>query len=198
MLIEEPPPGEERDGQYAADRDTYGYVWNYQRAWAWRPGLLADFVAVRSQLMEGSSLGDRDWAVMVTSMASELGDSYCSLAWGGKLAKLSDPETAAALLANGDALALNERERALAAWTRRLIADPNGTTEADVARLRAAGLDDRQIFEATAFVAFRLAFSTVNDALGVEPDLQLAESVPAEIRAAVSYGRPPAAEPSTA
>ncbi len=56
--------------------------------------------------------------------------------------------------------------------------------------LREAGLDDGQIFAVTAFVALRLAFSTVNDALGAQPDAQLAESQPAQTRQLVTYGRP--------
>jgi hypothetical protein len=40
-------------------------------------------------------------------------------------------------------------------------------------------------------VAGRLAFSTVNDALGAQPDHELATSVAPEIRDAVDYGRPP-------
>lgn len=39
-------------------------------------------------------------------------------------------------------------------------------------RLRDNGLTDREIFEATTFIAFRLAFSTVDNALGAEPDQQ--------------------------
>jgi hypothetical protein len=77
------------------------------------------------------------------------------------------------------------------------VRDPNATTEDDVARLREVGLGDRVIFEATVFVAFRLAFSTVNDALGAAPDRQLADSVPPPVRAAVDYGRPPSPTPST-
>ena len=42
----------------------------------------------------------------------------------------------------------------------------------------------------TLFIAFRQAFSTVNDALGVQPDRRLSELVPPEVRAAVDYGRP--------
>jgi hypothetical protein len=53
-----------------------------------------------------------------------------------------------------------------------------------------AGLDDGQIFAITSFVAFRLAFSTINDSLGAQPDAQLARSVPQEVREAVTYGRP--------
>jgi len=40
----------------------------------------------------------------------------------------------------------------------------------------------------TVFVALRLAFSTINDALGAQPDPQLFESAPAQVAAAVNYG----------
>ena len=40
-----------------------------------------------------------------------------------------------------------------------------------------------------AFVALRLAFSTINDALGSSPDGQLVESLPPDVAAAVTYGR---------
>ena len=42
----------------------------------------------------------------------------------------------------------------------------------------------------TLFVAARLAFSTVNDALGAAPDRELTERAPAPVRAAVTFGRP--------
>jgi hypothetical protein len=57
--------------------------------------------------------------------------------------------------------------------------------------LRAAGFDDGQVFAHTLFVALRLAFSTVNDALGATPDEELAARVPHELRVAVGYGRRP-------
>jgi len=64
-------------------------------------------------------------------------------------------------------------------------------------QLREVGLGDREIFEATSFIAFRLAFSTVNDALGAAPDKQLVDEAPELVRAAVSYGRPPSPTPSS-
>jgi len=62
--------------------------------------------------------------------------------------------------------------------------------------LRAADFDDREIFEATLLLSLRLAFSTVNDSLGAEPDRQLADGVPGPVRAAVTFGRPVAETPS--
>lgn len=78
----------------------------------------------------------------------------------------------------------------MAAWARKVARDPNATTPADIQALRDAGLDDQQIFAITTFVALRLAFSTVNDALGAQPDAQLAQSLSPEVREAVTWGRP--------
>ena len=76
-----------------------------------------------------------------------------------------------------------------------MAGDPNGTTPADVDELRAAGFDDAQVLGLTVFVALRLAFSTVNDALGARPDPEVAAAAPAEVREIVNYGRAVAAAP---
>lgn len=163
---------------------------NLTRAWAWRPDVFEAFAALRVQLTAKSSLSKREQAVMVCAMAAELGDSYCSLAWGKVLSQEADPASAAALIGTASADRLTVRDQALAVWARKLVADPNGTSPEDVDALRAAGLSEKEIFEATVFIGFRLAFSTVNDALGAEPDRQLVESLPPEVAAAVTFGRP--------
>ena len=178
-FLGEPPASAEVEAAFAGDREDDGYVANLTRLWAWRPDVLSEFGELRTKVVNGWGLTDRDRAVLVTASASERGDAYCSLAWGARLAALTDEDTAVRVLAGEPAPGLSERESALATWARQVVRDPNATTEADVARLRKVGLDDRAIFEATAFVAFRLAFSTVNDALGAAPDRQLAEAVPA-------------------
>jgi uncharacterized peroxidase-related enzyme len=198
MFLQDPPHSEEVESEYAADREEDGYVNNATRLWSWRPGLFDAFFAVRAELMESSALTDRDWAILVTATVSQWKDSYCAFAWGPRLAKLSDAQTAAQVLSGSPAPALSEREAALAEWARKVVRDPNATTSEDVARLREVGLGDREIFEATAFIAFRLALATVNDALGAAPDKQLADAAPEQIRRAVTYGRTPSAEPSRA
>jgi len=165
-----------------------GYVANYLRIWSWRPDLLTSFAAPRAAVIGESSLSPREVAVMVAATASARGDSYCALAWGENLAELSDEATAAGVVTGADT-GLSEREAALATWSRRVVRDPNGTTEADVEQLRQVGFDDREIFEATTWIALRLAFSTINDALGAKPDRELAERVPPLVREAVTFGR---------
>lgn len=195
-FLDEAPASEAKEAAFAEDRDADGYVNNWTRLWCWRPDLLTAFAELRASLMGASSLADRDWAVLVTATASERNDSYCSLAWGARLAKLSDDATAAQIIAGATAPALSEREAALVDWARQVVRDPNAPTEGDIARLREVGLGDQEIFEVTAFVAFRLAFSAINDALGAAPDKQLADAAPAEVRAAVDYGRSPSPTPS--
>ena len=83
----------------------------------------------------------------------------------------------------------------MASWARKVVRDPNATTAADVQELRDTGLSDEQVFAITAFTALRVAFSTINDALGAAPDAQLVGSLPSEVSQAVTYGR--AADSST-
>lgn len=172
-----------------ASKSEDGYVMNFVRLWAWRPDVHAAFSAARKLLASKSHLSAREIAALNATTASSAGDSACSIAWGTKFADLCDASTAAALLRGDDAPGLTRRERALRAWASSVVEDPNATTREDIEGLRAAGLSDQEVFDATVFVAFRLAFCTVNDALGARPDRQLVEAAPAAILASVTYGR---------
>jgi hypothetical protein len=98
---------------------------NLTRLWAWRPAVSEGFAALRSLLTASSSLSQRELAVIVCATASSRGDSYCSLAWGERLAAASDGETAAAVLRAAESSSMTERERALAAWARKPFASPS-------------------------------------------------------------------------
>jgi uncharacterized peroxidase-related enzyme len=187
-FLEEPPVSPEVRALYDEDLTDEGYVWNATRLWAHQPATLDRLFELMSQAFTPSGLRFRQRAILVIAAASALGDSYCSLAWGGKLGKASDAALAAGVL-NGSDDGLTDQEKAMAAWARKVARDPNATTPADIQALRDSGLDDGQIFAITAFVALRLAFSTINDALGSRPDAQLAQSLPPEVRDAVTYGR---------
>jgi uncharacterized peroxidase-related enzyme len=187
-FLTDPPPSPPVRALYEESLGSDGYVPNYVRLWCWRPEILEAFAELRADLLADSTLSPREVAVMVVSTASALGNSYCSLAWGEKLAEASDQETAAGVIQGVDT-GLSEREAALAAWSRAVVADPNATTAAGVDRLRQAGLGEREIFEATTWIGFRLAFSTICDALGAQPDAELVGRVPVPVREAVSFGR---------
>jgi uncharacterized peroxidase-related enzyme len=188
-FLQEPPESPQARALYGEDLADSGYVWNVSRLWAHQPDTLRDLFALMSQAFKPSGLTFRQRGILVAAAASALGDSYCSLAWGEKLGKASDPAVAAGVLTGSDT-GLTDQEKALAAWARKVARDPNATTPADIGALRDSGLGDAQIFAVTAFVALRLAFSTINDSLCAQPDPQLAQSVPSAVREAVTYGRP--------
>ena len=190
-FLEEPPISPQAQALFDEDLAEDGFVWNVSRLWAHQPDTVRQLFELMSQAFRASGLSFRQRGILVTAAASTLGDSYCSLAWGGKLAKASDAALAAGVLTADDA-ALTDQEKAIAGWARKVATDPNATTPADIQALRDCGLDDGQIFAVTTFVALRLAFSTINDSLGAEPDAQLARSLPEEVREAVTYGRPAA------
>jgi len=188
-FLEEPPASPQAQALYDDDLADGGYVWNVTRLWAHQPDTVSALFGLMSQAFKASGLSFRQRGILVTAAASALGDAYCSLAWGGKLAGASEAALAAGVLDGSDA-GLTDQEKAMAAWARKVVKDPNATTPADIQQLRDSGLGDDQIFAITAFVALRLAFSTINDALGAQPDAQLAESLPPEVRKAVTFGRP--------
>lgn len=200
----DPPPAHDREtsGSFLAaapatpaaqrlrqdDLDELGYVMNASRLWGHLPATIEGLFGLLGQCVKAGRLDMRTRGILVAATASTLGDSYCSLAWGGKLARVADPDLAASVLLGEDS-ALAPAERALAAWARTITREPNSTTAADVQTLRDAGFDDGQIMAVTVFVALRVAFSTVNDALGAIPDAELVAGLAPAITDAVTWGR---------
>jgi alkylhydroperoxidase family enzyme len=195
-FLGEPQASAAVDAMYAVDREMNGYVMNLRQVWAHVPEAHEAWLALTASGAEAAGLTTRLKSVAISALAGELGDAYCSYAWGNRLAKTSDPGTAAAVLqgveAGPEGEALDDRERAVAAWARRLVRDASGAGPADIAALRRAGFDDRAIAGLTAFIAGRIAFSIFNGALGAAPDAELHASAPDAVREAITWGRAPA------
>jgi uncharacterized peroxidase-related enzyme len=183
------PPTPEGQALFDGDLSDVGFVMNVSRLWAHMPFAENGLFDLLGQVTKATPLTFRQRGILVTACTSAMGDSYCSLAWGKKLAGEAGVSVAAAVI-GGDDAALDPSERAMAAWARKVARDPNATTTADVQQLRDAGFDDGQILGITVFVALRIAFASVNGALGARPDRELEETVPPEVRALVTFGRP--------
>jgi len=184
-------PSETADARrlFDSDVDEIGYVMNATRLWAYQPVVLEGLFGLMKDASIAADLTVRQRGILVAAMASTLRDSYCSLSWGSKLAGRADAAVAAGVL-RGDDDGLTPAEHAMAEWARTITNDPGRASQADIESLRATGFSDRQIFAITTFVALRIAFSTVNGALGALPDASLRTSVPTEVIGAVPYGRP--------
>ncbi|MFG1921946.1 carboxymuconolactone decarboxylase family protein [Cryptosporangium sp. NPDC048952] len=189
--LPDPPPSAESDALFAEDVADLGYVMNATRLWAYEPAAAHGLFDLMGVVTTGTSLDFRRRAILVSATASAFGDPYCSLAWGARLAKVAGDDIAGGVL-SGDDEGLSDTEQVMARWARRVALDPRGTSEADVGALRDAGFPDAEIFAMTVFIALRLAFSTVNNALGAGPDDRLRDDAPAAVRDAtlrLSSGR---------
>ena len=102
-FLEEPPVSAQVQALYDEDLADGGYVWNVSRLWAHQPDTLKQLFGLMSEAFAPSGLTFRQRGILVTAAASALGDSYCSLAWGGKLGKASDAAVAAGVLNGSDA-----------------------------------------------------------------------------------------------
>ena len=188
-LLEDAAESPEAEALFSQDLADYGFVMNLSKLWAHEPAAKSGLFEAIKTVTRAGELTIRQRGILVTATASTLGDSYCSIAWGDKLAKESDAETAASVL-RADDEHLTEAERVMARWARKVTRDANGTDQADIDTLRGAGFTDRQIFAMTAYVALRIAFSTVNDALGAVPDAIYRTKSPIAVLEAVTWGRP--------
>jgi alkylhydroperoxidase family enzyme len=188
-FLDAPPSSTGAQRLFDSDLERNGFVMNLSSLWGHHPDLYEALSALIDQARFAAGLTLRQRAVLITACASALGDSYCSLTWGRRLAREADAEVAAGVLRGADN-GLEPAERALARWARAVTRQPSSTEADDLRSLRDAGYDDPQIFAITMFVALRLAFAYVNDALGARPDAELLAIVPAAVKDAVTFGRP--------
>jgi uncharacterized peroxidase-related enzyme len=188
-FLELPSVTPEAQALFDDDVAEDGYVMNVTKLWSHNAELVTNLFDLMRQAVADQGLSLRQRGILVAACASTVGDSYCSLAWGSKLAGVSDPDLAASVIRGSDD-GLSDDERALAAWARKVARDPNHITAQDVESLRSVGFNDSQIFALTVFTALRLAFSTVNDALGVGPDASLLAAAPGAVVDAIGFGRP--------
>jgi alkylhydroperoxidase family enzyme len=190
-----PEPSAEAQHLFDEDVSELGYVMNGSLLWAYQPAVFDGLFDLMRDTTAADRLSLRQRGILVAACASAFGDSYCSLAWGCKLAEATDAQTASGVL-RGDDDRLTASEQPMAVWARKVARDPSQTSAADVQALRDAGYRDPQIFAITVFVALRIAFSTVNDALGVRPDAAFRRTAPQAVLDAVTFGRPIDDEPA--
>ena len=175
-------------GLLDAHRDQLGYVPNYARLFAQRPGVHAAWQQLRDSI--AGEMDPRRYELATLAAARELRSSYCALAHGKVLAdRFLDAEMVRALAVDHRSAGLDELDVAIMDLAAKVAGDTTAIAEADVEPLRAHGLSDPEIFDVILAAAARCFFSKAVDAAGVEPDAQFAELEP-ELRDALVVGRP--------
>jgi SAM-dependent methyltransferase/alkylhydroperoxidase family enzyme len=189
-LLGEPPSSVAASALAEEDLADLGFVANVTKLWMHDPPAFDElFTLITSTARSaGLSLVDRGVATIVAAALTR--DSYCPLAWGGKVAEEAGPELAASLVSGSDEL-LDERGRAIAAWARLIATEPRSAGAEDLENLLRAGFDRAQILRLTLFITMRIAFATVNGALAAPPEQEYVDLVHPRVREAwqAAFGR---------
>ncbi|MFS3130837.1 carboxymuconolactone decarboxylase family protein [Nocardioides sp. Bht2] len=173
-FLHDPTPDLEARAIFAEDYESLGFVMNLSFLWSHQPAALHGLLGLARQVAEEGGITPRQRFLIVLASSAARESKYCVLAWQRKFPGLLEPASIAGIVDGVAPIAgLEASEQALVTWVRLCVERPTATRHEDVEILRAAGYSDRQIFAVTVFAALRMAFATVNDALGAEPDDEL-------------------------
>jgi len=151
-----------------------GFVPNIFRALGHRPAELRAFLDYHDALMErqeGLSKAERELVVVATSAANHC--TYCIVAHGAILRiRSKDSQLADQVAANPWQVQLDERGRAIADLALALARTPELFGDADVARARAAGLSDDEIWDVGAITALFAASNRLAHLTALQPNTE--------------------------
>jgi uncharacterized peroxidase-related enzyme len=149
-----------------------GFIPNIFRALGHRPDELRAFMDYHDALMnrqEGLTKAERELVVVATSAVNHC--PYCIIAHGAILRiRAKDPLLADQVAANPWQADLSERARAIIDLALALARTPELFGDADIARARAAGLTDDEIWDTGAITALFAASNRLAHLTALQPN----------------------------
>ena len=196
MTFVETIPEDQAEGptaeMYATDREVFGFLPNFTRAFSLRPEVYAAWRQLNGAIKGRMDL--RRYELATVAAAGRLHSSYCTLAHGSVLLdQFLDGEALKALVSDRRSADLSTTDLAVMDLAEKVADDATAVQPDDIDRLRAEGLSDEEILDVVLAAAARCFFSKTLDALGVSPDAKYSELDPA-IRDVLTVGRPIATE----
>jgi uncharacterized peroxidase-related enzyme len=151
-----------------------GFVPNIFRALGRRPAELRAFLDYHDALMDrtdGLSKAERELVVVATSGANHC--PYCVIAHGAILRiRSKDPLLADQVATNPWHAELDDRRRAIVDLALALTRTPERFGDADVARARASGLTDDEIWDVGAITALFAASNRLAHLMALRPNTE--------------------------
>ena len=191
MTFIETVPEEEATGAaaelYETDREAFGHLPNFTRAFSSRPNVYAAWRQLNGAIKAG--MDARRYELATVAAARRLRSSYCALAHGSVLAdRFMSADEVRAVVADHGAAGLDEVDVEVMDLADKVADDATSVQQADIDRLRALGLSDQDVVDVVLAAAARSFFSKTLDSLGVEPDAKYAD-LDAPLREALTVGR---------
>jgi uncharacterized peroxidase-related enzyme len=146
--------------------EKLGFVPNVLKAFSFDDAKLQAFVNYRHELVQNAAnLSKLEIEMIATAVSSQNRCFYCITAHGNSVRQLGDPILGEMIVQNYRAARLSKRQRAMLDFAVKLTTTPWEIEEEERARLRRAGLNDRDIWDIASVTAFynmtnRLASAT--------------------------------------
>lgn len=173
---------------YQRDREAYGELPNFTRAFSPRPGVYAAWRQLNEAIKANMEL--RRYELATLAAARRIGSSYCTLAHGAILIdKFLEPDMLRALVDDYRTADLDPADLAVIELAEKTAQDATSVTQADIDRLRTLGLKDGDILDVVLTAAARCFFSKTLDALGAQPDAKYS-ALELGLRDTLTVGRP--------
>jgi uncharacterized peroxidase-related enzyme len=174
---------------YRQQREAWGYLPNYAPAFATRLDVADAWNTLNGTIMQ--HMDRRRYELATIAAARAYRSTYCVAAHCKFLRDECDDEPAMrAMAADPSGTDLDATDRAVVQLADQVAVDASSVTAGDVQRLRDHGLGDPEIFDVVLAAAARAFFTKVLDALGVQADAQLGDTLDPEVRRQVTVGRP--------
>lgn len=157
-----------------AVKGKLGLVPNMTRAMANSPAVLEGYLSLSGALSKGSlTAKNREQIALAVGQANEC--DYCLAAHStiGKMVGLTPDQ----IVDSRRGTAIDPKTDALIRFARKLVDERGRVSDADVAEVRAAGLDDGAIAEVVANVALNIFTNYFNHVTETDIDFPLAEPI---------------------
>jgi uncharacterized peroxidase-related enzyme len=172
---------------YEHFQEKYGYVPNYAKVFSHRP----EVMQLWSDLLYGvrRNMDRRRFELVTVAAAMAVKSTYCSLAHGKALTEYFGVRDLLAILEDSGDSPLNDAERVIVKFARKVARDASGITAEEVQELKAHGFQDAEIFDIAAVAAARTFFAQLCEGLGAVGDHAFFNLDP-RLRQVLSVGRP--------
>jgi len=172
---------------YARQESFWGFVPNYARVFSWRPELMGLWAQLQIGIKR--NMDKRRFELITFAAAHTLRSTLCSLAHGKALTQFFSQEDIQLMAQSAAPASLTAAEAEMMAFARKVARGAYMTTPADVARLKAHGFSDAEVFDIAATVGARAFWTGLLEGLGVEAEPSLV-TMDSEFRDALVVGRP--------
>lgn len=174
---------------YESEEERWGFLPNFVQLFSHHPEAYQAWLGLIRTVYGG--MDRRRCELATLAAATTLNSTCCAVAHGKMLRDNFYPSEQVVRIARDHHHAdLEEVDEAIMDFATKAAGAPASTTKADIDRLSALGLTDREIFDVALAVAARAFFATLLESLGTEPEKPLVEALERELLAALTVGRP--------